>query len=123
VTVDGMDVNAVYEVTAEAVKLARSGGGPTLIEAETYRLTGHSKSDVKTTMYRPEEEELVWYQRDPIHLLRDRILENKFADDVKLDGIDNDVRHIIEEATRQALDSPIEDLNLAFTGVYADRGA
>ena len=123
VTVDGMDVNAVYDVTAEAVKLARSGGGPTLIEAETYRLTGHSKSDVKTMMYRPEEEEQVWYQRDPIHLLRDRILENKFADDVKLDGIDNDVRHIIEEATRQALDSPIEDLDLAFTGVYADRGA
>jgi pyruvate dehydrogenase E1 component alpha subunit len=123
VTVDGMDVSAVYAVTTEAVKLARSGGGPTLIEAETYRLTGHSKSDVETTMYRPEKEEQAWYQRDPIHLLRDRILNDALADNAELVSIENDVSDSIEEATQQALDSPIEDLNSAFTGVYANRGA
>ena len=122
ITIDGMDVGEVYKITGEAVSRARSGDGPTLIEAQTYRLTGHSKSDVKTTMYRPLEEEQAWYARDPIHLLRDRILAEELADNAKLDGIEVDIQRIIDEATQQALDSPISDLSSAFDGVYADHG-
>jgi TPP-dependent pyruvate/acetoin dehydrogenase alpha subunit len=122
VTVDGMDVEAVREVTAQAVHRARSGNGPTLIEAETYRLTGHSKSDVKTTLYRPIEEEETWRRRDPIRLSRDRILAESLADQAELDQIDNEVQAAIDEATRQALDSPVDDLSSALTGVYAARG-
>lgn len=122
VTVDGMDVEAVQEVTAQAVNQARSGSGPTLIEAETYRLTGHSKSDVKTDLYRPIEEEKAWRRRDPIRLSRDRILAAGLADEVELDQVDDEVQAAIDEATRQALDSPVDDPSSALTGVYAARG-
>ena len=121
ITIDGMDVSVVNTVTREAVDRARSGDGPTLIEAKTYRMTGHSKSDVKTTMYRPLEEEKAWYERDPIRLLRDRILADELADDAKLDSIEEEIQRIISEATQQALDSPTMELKSAFDGVYADR--
>ena len=55
--VDGMDVVAMYEAAQAAVERARQGDGPTLIESKTYRFSGHSKSDVKTSVYRPPAEE------------------------------------------------------------------
>ncbi|MGH8888255.1 MAG: thiamine pyrophosphate-dependent dehydrogenase E1 component subunit alpha [Acidothermaceae bacterium] len=64
VTIDGNDVQAVYDETALAIERARSGGGPTLIEAETYRWKGHSKSD--KNLYRTKHEIDDWKSRDPI---------------------------------------------------------
>ena len=66
VLVDGNDVLAVYKATKAAVDKARSGGGPTLIEAVTYRMGGHSSSDDPTKYRNPEEVEL-WKTRDPIN--------------------------------------------------------
>jgi pyruvate dehydrogenase E1 component alpha subunit len=69
VLVDGNDLLAVFSVTSEAVQRARSGGGPTLIEALTYRLGPHTTSD-DPRRYRSEEEEAEWRERDPLLRLR-----------------------------------------------------
>ncbi|WP_372594772.1 pyruvate dehydrogenase (acetyl-transferring) E1 component subunit alpha [Actinotalea sp.] len=69
VRVDGNDVLACYAVTAEALERARSGGGPTFIEAFTYRMGAHTTSD-DPTKYRTSEEEQSWREKDPIDRLR-----------------------------------------------------
>jgi pyruvate dehydrogenase E1 component subunit alpha len=69
VLVDGNDLFAVYGATAEAVKRARSGGGPTLIEALTYRLGPHTTSD-DPRRYRSDQEEAEWRERDPVERVR-----------------------------------------------------
>src|SRR5256886_10146817 len=69
VRVDGNDLLAVYAVTKAAVDKARSGGGPTMIEAVTYRIGPHSSSD-DPTRYRSKEEVDAWAKRDPIERLR-----------------------------------------------------
>jgi pyruvate dehydrogenase E1 component alpha subunit/2-oxoisovalerate dehydrogenase E1 component alpha subunit len=64
IRVDGNDVLAVHAAVSEAVARARSGGGPTLIEAVTYRMAAHSTSD--SASYRPEGEEAAWHDKDPL---------------------------------------------------------
>src|SRR6267143_148704 len=72
VKVDGNDALAVYGAVKQAVDRARTGGGPTLVECETYRIGAHSSSD-DPTRYRDEREVERWKQRDPIDLLRGRL--------------------------------------------------
>src|SRR2546422_4267031 len=72
VKVDGNDTVAVYRAVKEAVDRARSGGGPTLGECETYRIGAHSSSD-EPTRYRDEREVEQWKKRDPLELLRSRL--------------------------------------------------
>src|SRR5438309_11206729 len=72
VKVDGNDAVAVYAAVKEAVDRARGGGGPTLVECETYRIGAHSSSD-DPTRYRDEREVDVWRKRDPIERLRARL--------------------------------------------------
>lgn len=122
VCVDGMDVVAVREATLEAVALARDGGGPTLIEAKTYRFTGHSKSDGKTTLYRPAEEEEEWKARDPIPNFMRALLEGGFAVDKDVQEIEQEIESQVAEAVEFALSSPTEDLTKALEGVYASNG-
>jgi pyruvate dehydrogenase E1 component alpha subunit len=74
VLVDGNDVVAVRDAVAEAVVRARSGGGPTVVEALTYRHFGHSRTDPGT--YRPAEEVEAWLARDPLLVVRRRLLEH-----------------------------------------------
>src|SRR5205823_7378497 len=69
--IDGNDVVAVYEAVAHAVGRARSGAGPTVIEAHTYRHFGHSRAD--PAKYRPEDEVRQWMQRDPLDVARARL--------------------------------------------------
>src|SRR5438552_6960974 len=85
VRVDGNDVLAVYRVTREAAERARSGGGPTLIEAMTYRMDSHSTAD-DASRYRSSEEVAVWHARDPIerfasYLLREGVIDQAFRVD------------------------------------------
>ncbi len=123
VTVDGMDVGAVHDATKKAVELARTGGGPTLIEAKTYRFTGHSKSDAKTTLYRPEVEEEEWKSRDPIPALRNYLLHAGIATESgELREIEDRVLRQVEEATEFALLAPVADPKRALQGVYATNG-
>lgn len=86
VRVDGNDVLAVYEVTKRALENARVGGGPTLIEAYTYRMGAHTTSD-DPTRYRIDAEVEVWKHRDPIErvkslLVREYEIKNSAFDDV-----------------------------------------
>ncbi|MBC7551796.1 MAG: thiamine pyrophosphate-dependent dehydrogenase E1 component subunit alpha [Cellulomonas sp.] len=90
VRVDGNDVLATYAVTAEALERARSGGGPTFIEAFTYRMGAHTTSD-DPTRYRSAAEEEYWRQRDPIERLRlllvaEGELSDAFAADLEAEG-------------------------------------
>jgi pyruvate dehydrogenase E1 component alpha subunit len=104
VVVDGNDVGAVYEVAGEAIARARRREGPTLIEAKTYRLCGHSRSDPRT--YRPKDEEAEWEERDPIHRLGLRLKERGQATDESLQAIEQEVAAVIDDAVAFAEESP-----------------
>lgn len=115
-TVDGTDVLAVYEATEAAVALARSGGGPTLLECATYRYKGHSKSDRQR--YRTRDEVEAWRRRDPIVQLRARLI----AGGVVTDGaaaMEAETRSAIDDALRFAEESPEPDPASLLDGVYA----
>jgi pyruvate dehydrogenase E1 component alpha subunit len=107
VIVDGNDVEAVYRVAGEAIARARRREGPTLIEAKTYRLCGHSRSDPRT--YRSREEEEEWAKRDPIPRLAGRLKELGLATDETLERIEQEVQALIDDAVRFAEESPLPD--------------
>lgn len=119
VRVDGNDILAVYRTTKEAVDKARSGGGPTLIEAVTYRMGPHSSSD-DPKRYRKEQELKEWQTRDP--LVRFRLyLEKKGiwteADEQKAQ---EEANHELDEAIAYAEKLPRPALETLFTDVYAE---
>ena len=89
VTVDGQSVLDMFEVGKEAVSRARSGEGPTLIEAHTYRYFGHFGAD-DPLGYRSEDEQNFYMERDCIARCRDHILDGSYAEESELDQIDLD---------------------------------
>lgn len=105
VIVDGQDVLAVHEVAKEAVNRARSGEGPSFIEAKTYRFQGHCGAVAEHAA--PEECEL-WMQRDPIGLLR-RTLSDEGVSAAEMDELEQRVAVELDEAERFALASPLPD--------------
>jgi len=115
--VDGMDVDAVYRITHEAVERARRDGGPTLIEAITYRFKGHSMADAVT--YRTREEEQAWRPRDPIIIYRDRLVSEHIATYEELDAVDREVDGIVDDAVRFAEESPEPTEQEMYQYVYA----
>ncbi len=116
VTADGNDVLAMREVTAEAVARARAGGGPTLIEAKSYRITQHSAA-TKTDL-RPPEELDAWRARDPI-LRFSRYLREAGVEPARLEAIEEKARRDVEEAVEFALASPRPEPEAAIEDVYA----
>lgn len=116
-SVDGNDVIAVREVAEEAVKRARAGDGPTLIECKTYRHKGHSRVD--PARYRPKQEVENWLAKDPIQLSRKRLLEMNALTEDKIRKIEEEVSAEVEEAVRFALQSPLPAPEEALTDVYA----
>lgn len=110
--VDGNDVAAVREVIATARERACNNGGPSLIEAKTYRQGGHSRADPGT--YRPEEELQAWLARDPIDLLRREI---GLADD-EFDAIRESVEAELDSALAAAKQAPLPDPDELFTDVW-----
>jgi len=105
VTVDGMNVIDVYEATNQAVKRARRGFGPTLIECKTYRYYEHYGSS-KDSFYRTKEECEKWMRRDPIKSFRVRLINDGVLTEDKLYGIEEKVKVEIEEAVKFAEESP-----------------
>src|SRR5205807_466530 len=89
VAVDGNDVEAVYRAAVEALRHARDGEGPVLIEADTYRHGGHSRADPGT--YRPKEEVDAWLARDPIPAYR-KVLVGDGVPESDLDAMEDEVR-------------------------------
>ena len=119
VRVDGNDVLAVYAATKRAADHARSGGGPTMIEALTYRMGPHSSSD-DPTRYRKQEEVEHWKQRDPIERFR-RYLEHKGLYEEAWDqALRKEIDDEITEAVRHAEKVPPPPVETVFTDVYAE---
>lgn len=118
--VDGNDADAVYVAATAAVERARSGAGPSLIEAETYRHGGHSRAD--PGKYRPDEEVAAWLARDPIPALRRRLLDVGVPE-TQLASIEEASRAAVDDATARAEASPAPDASLVERDVYADGGA
>jgi acetoin:2,6-dichlorophenolindophenol oxidoreductase subunit alpha len=104
--VDGNDLWAVREAAVEAVHRARAGGGPTLLECQTYRHYGHSKSDPAT--YRPEGELERWLQRDPLDVARGR-LEQLGAAPEEVESAAARAKERMREASDAALAAPYPD--------------
>ena len=117
VVVDGNDVLAVYKVVAEAVARARAGEGPTLVEAQTYRLGAHTTAD-DPKKYRPEEELAEWVARDPIPRLRAYLIGQSLlnqAEDTHLhDGVRAEIQTMVD--TLEAL--PPQDPLVLFDNVF-----
>ncbi|PLX79639.1 MAG: pyruvate dehydrogenase (acetyl-transferring) E1 component subunit alpha [Desulfuromonas sp.] len=116
--VDGMDVLAVYSGVREAVERARHGGGPTYIEAITYRFRGHSISDPGT--YRSEQEKKIWRDRDPIPKLGNFLVETGLVSADALKKIDTEEQELIRQAIAFAEESPDPAPEELWTDVYAD---
>lgn len=100
VTVDGMDVLAVLDEVRKAVKKARDGEGPTLIEAKTYRFLGHSKSDQRA--YRTKDEERHWMSRDPLETFANYCMSSGSLDRSGLDAEKAAVKAEVDEAVEYA---------------------
>lgn len=117
--VDGQDVDALEEVIGVAAARAREGGGPTLIEAKTYRYAGHSRSDKAT--YRPDGELEEWLQRDPITLFGQRLTAEGIVDESELDVVWEQCRLELEQSLEIVLASPRPDYSDMLSNVTAGR--
>ena len=103
-TVDGMDPEAVHESVARAVKRARAGEGPTLLEMKTYRYKGHSMSDPQK--YRTKEEVEQYKERDPIEVVKSKLVKTFGVSESDVEAIHERVRLEVEESVRFAEESP-----------------
>jgi 2-oxoisovalerate dehydrogenase E1 component subunit alpha len=119
IRVDGNDVLAVYAVTQEALRNAREGNGPTLIEAYTYRMGAHTTSD-DPTRYRIASEVEAWQQKDPIERLRSYLLATDQADQAFLDEIEAESDQIAAELRKGCLEMPDPSPLSMFEHVYAE---
>ncbi len=117
--VDGMTPETVHESVARAVKRAREGDGPTLLELKTYRYKGHSISDPQK--YRSKEEVDEYKDQDPILKVRKTILTNGFAAEADLKIIDDRINEVVEESVKFAEESPWPDDSELLKDVYVDQ--
>ncbi|HOK17997.1 MAG TPA: pyruvate dehydrogenase (acetyl-transferring) E1 component subunit alpha [Caldisericia bacterium] len=118
VTVDGMDVLAVYEAAVEAVKRAREGNGPTLLETKTYRFHGHFEGDPQ--LYRDKAEVEEWMRKDPIPRFEKQLLDNNVVTEEELKAIQNRIQQEIDDAVKFAEESPYPEDNEAVKDIYTD---
>ncbi len=117
--VDGMTAETVHEGIARAVKRAREGDGPTLIELKTYRYKGHSVSDPQK--YRTKEEVESYKAKDPIAIVLKTIQDNKFATSEEIKAIDDRINAVVEESVKFAEESPWPDDSEVLKDVYIDQ--
>ena len=119
VIVDGMDVFAVYDAAEQAVKRAREGKGPTLLELKTYRYHGHFHAD-QPEKYRTSEEENSWKKRDCIINFEKRVIKQKLIDKKRLDSIKKKIQKEIEDAVEFGLSSPLPPEETLYDDVYVN---
>jgi acetoin:2,6-dichlorophenolindophenol oxidoreductase subunit alpha len=118
--INGNDVVEVHDTMKLAVDRARAGDGPTVIEAQTYRHYGHSRTD--PAKYRPADEVERWMQRDPLLITRNR-LTSLGIEAVDIDAADARAAKVVQAAVEEAKSAPAPDPATAFTDVWADGGA
>lgn len=120
-SVDGTDILDVLDVAAAAVKRARAGRGPTLIEARTYLSCGHMEGeDVITGKYRTDQEITSWLIRDPIIRLRAMLLAGEMVTEDDLVRVEREERDRMESALAFALESQPPALDQLTTHVFSD---
>jgi pyruvate dehydrogenase E1 component alpha subunit len=117
--VDGQDVLTVKAAMELAVSRARTESKPTLLEIRTYRYVGHSMSDAAHGTYRTKEEVEQYRQRDPIVLLRDRMIEDGLMDQAGYDALEAEILVEVDDATTFAEESPDPEPSDLWTDVYA----
>jgi len=111
--VDGQDADEMFRAVRGAVRRARQGGGPSLIEAETYRFVGHSRTDPAT--YRPQGELEKWRQRDPIRILASRLQMSES----ELKEEEDRARAKVESALQWAMQQPEPPVESLREGILA----
>jgi TPP-dependent pyruvate/acetoin dehydrogenase alpha subunit len=115
-TVDGNDVVAVWTAVNKAVEYARNGGGPSLVECKSFRMTGHSAHD--DAKYVPKELFEYWKKRDPIKLLEASMKDEGTVTDKKIEEMHSRIVAEIDEAVELADKDPYPDPEDCLTGVY-----
>ena len=120
VVIDGNDADVVYATATQYMTRARQGGGPALIEAMTYRHSGHSRAD--PGKYRPEGELEKWLERDPLNLYRARLIELGVTEPT-LKDMEAEAMRKVDAATEIARASAEPALDVLEQGVWADGGA
>jgi 2-oxoisovalerate dehydrogenase E1 component alpha subunit len=119
VAVNGLDVLEVHQAVSEAVRRARAGEGPTLVEAKVYRLTPHSSDDDDRT-YRSREEVEEFKQRDPLHAFRAVLLERKTLTPEEDAALEARAKEQVEDAVRAGEAAPYPDVSEAAWPVYVE---
>ena len=120
ILIDGNDVDVVYETALRALAQARRGGGPSLIEALTYRHGGHSRAD--PGKYRPDEEVAEWMKKDPLPTYRERLLKLGL-EEASLEAIEAETEAMVDEATETARNSSPPPEEIAHHDLWADGSA
>ena len=120
IIVDGNDADEVYRVAKKAITKARDGQGPSLIEAKTYRYSGHSRADPGD--YRPDGELESWLERDPVKSYRQRLIDFGFPNQ-EIDLLEQEVLDRVDQATETAKNSPSPSEEAIVTDVWADGGS
>jgi pyruvate dehydrogenase E1 component alpha subunit len=118
-SIDGMSAEAVHDAVTRAIKRARQGDGPTLLEIKTYRYKGHSISDPQK--YRTKEEVDEYKAKDPIQQVLTTILNKKFATQDEIDAINKRVSDTIAESVKFAEESPWPDDSEVLKDIYIDK--
>jgi pyruvate dehydrogenase E1 component alpha subunit len=118
VVVDGNNALEVYEAAVEAVKRAREGGGPSLIECKTYRMRGHSRFD--PAKYRPEGEAKHWLSRDAVEIIKNIAIEQKALTEKKAETIAKKLQKEVDKAGNFALKSEMPAPEEALDDVFAE---
>ncbi len=116
IVVDGNDVVAVYEAAAEAIKSAREGKGPSLIECKTYRHKGHFEGD--PCVYRPEDEVTEWKAKDPVARFEEKLLSMNVFTGKQVEEATAAIQSDVDEAVRFAEESPFPKPEEVITDVY-----
>ncbi|MFF2850106.1 pyruvate dehydrogenase (acetyl-transferring) E1 component subunit alpha [Streptomyces sp. NPDC058001] len=118
--VDGNDALAMHEVLTEAVRHAREGGGPTLVEAVTYRLEAHTNAD-DATRYRTDTEVEAWRAHDPLALVERELSERKLLDEEGIRAVRDDAEAMAADLRERMNQDPVLDPMDLFTHVYAEQ--
>ncbi len=117
VFVDGSDVLAMYDAAQQAIKRARSGGGPTLIEAKTLRLHGHSAAD--NAEYVPQDTRHEWKNKDPIVCFENFLRDQRVLDDSTQTEMTQRITREVNESVEHAEAMPLPEGESALEGVWA----
>jgi pyruvate dehydrogenase E1 component alpha subunit len=117
---NGQDVLAVYDAVSEAVRRARAGEGPSLVEVVTYRYNEHSEGLKLGVDYRNQDEKAEWLAKDPIVLFRAELIRRGILDDSSADALEAEVLKEVDDAVAFTDASPYPDPSVAFDDLYTD---